>query len=116
MAETPAIKIDSEVTIDGVNPIQGSVSLSPDESDIVVAKHEGGRIAGVKGKVKYSLKASFFGRGTDGVTTGQTVVMAVAGSSFTLTDCIVITSTGWSSDVGFIYDKSISGYAQQQTT
>lgn len=111
MAQGTQITIDSEVTINGENPIQGSVSLSLDESDMVVAKYEGGKIAGVKGRIKYNLKASFFGAGSEGVATGQTVTMAVSGSSFALSDCLLITTTGWSSDTGFTHEINATGYA-----
>ena len=110
-----SVVIDSEVTINGNHPVQGSVSLSLDESGIVVAKYEGGAVAGVKGRVKCSLKASFYGAGGDGVSTGQTVTMSVTGSTFTLTDCIVIKTTGWNTDTGFITDWSVTGYGSAET-
>lgn len=104
------IVIDSEVTINGEHPIQGTVSLSLDESEMVVARYEGGKIAGVKGKIKYNLRASFFGKGADGVASGQEVTMAVTGSTFTLSECLLITTTGWNSETGFTHEINATGY------
>lgn len=108
-----AITIDSELTISpGGNPIQGSVSLSQDDSDIVIARYEGGAIAGVKGSVKYKLTASFYGKGSTGVSSEQTVTMTnKSGTSLTLNNCVVITTVGWNSDTGFVTDMTATGYA-----
>lgn len=102
------LKLDSNVTIGSQNPIQGSVSLSRDDSNISIARYEGGDIAGVKGQAEYVLKWQTFGKSTGSVSTGTTITMAVGTTTLSIKGVYKV-SCGWSSEWGFITDHEITG-------
>ena len=104
------ITIDPNITIGGEHPIQGSVSLSVDESEIVVARYEGGTIAGVGGRLKYSLKYQTFGADGSGGFSQGSVELSTSSGSLTITDAVITTTVGWSSELGFVTDHIVNGY------
>lgn len=109
-----AVQIKNDMNTSAGRPLEGTASLSVDESGIVVAKYEGGAIAAVGGKLKVSFKCQVpelstgFGYGAKKVDTFG-IGTGTGTSDVSITNAQVVCSPGWNSSIGFVTDVSVNG-------
>lgn len=114
-AEATEIVIAKDLVIQGEKVVEGSVSLSSDDSEIIKAKYEGGEVAAIGGRVKYTLKYQTYGVAEDavGFKKVDSCMLTTSGSSLVIYDCTQIITVGWNSSVGFVTDITVEGYATE---
>lgn len=101
------LQFDSNITLNGEHPVQGSVSIGVDEGQIAIARYEGGQMAGMTGRIEVIIKWQTFGQGTYGITSDKlSIHLGKETQNWTGLHKVL---PAWSSDWGWMTNHEFKG-------